>query len=97
MRPIVRLLIGGLLLSGSAFAGDSARAPLSGSDAAPVVGVLFAPAHPVFVRLRVEVDGQSLGRFRERAGGKVFRHGAQPLAHFGRLAAEVRCLPADLF
>ena len=73
MRPIVRLLIGGLLLSGGAFAGDSARTPLSGSDAAPVIGVLFAPAHPVFVRLRVEVDGQSLGRFRERAVTRWFR------------------------
>ncbi len=73
MRPNVRLLIGGLLLSGGAFAGDSARTPLSGSDAAPVIGVLFAPAHPVFVRLRVEVDGQSLGRFRERAVTQWFR------------------------
>ncbi len=73
MRPIVRLLIGGLLLSGGAFAGDSARTPLSGSDAAPVIGVLFAPAHPVFVRLRVDVDGQSLGRFRERAVTQWFR------------------------
>jgi Ca2+-binding EF-hand superfamily protein len=67
------LLIGGLLLSGGAFAGDSARTPLSGSDAASVIGVLFSPAHPVFVRLRVEVDGQSLGRFRERAVTQWFR------------------------
>jgi Ca2+-binding EF-hand superfamily protein len=73
VRPIVRLLIGGLLLSGGVFAGDSARTPLAGSDAAPVIGVLFAPAHPVFVRLRVEVDGQSLGRFRERAITQWFR------------------------
>jgi Ca2+-binding EF-hand superfamily protein len=73
VRLIVRLLIGGLLLSGGVFAGESARTPLSGSDAAPVIGVLFAPAHPVFVRLRVEVDGQSLGRFRERAVTQWFR------------------------
>jgi Ca2+-binding EF-hand superfamily protein len=59
----LRFVIAALLLTGAAFAGDGA---------APVTAVLFAPAHPVFLRLRVQVDGQSVGRFRERAVGQWF-------------------------
>jgi Ca2+-binding EF-hand superfamily protein len=65
-------MIGALLIPGAAFAGETPKVSPSG-DAVPVIGVLFAPAHPVFVRLRVEVDGQSLGRFRERAVTQWFR------------------------
>ena len=71
MRQVVRSLISLLLLTSAAFAGDGAV--FAGDGAAPVTAVLFAPAHPVFLRLRVMVDGQSVGRFRERAVGQWFR------------------------
>jgi Ca2+-binding EF-hand superfamily protein len=75
VRQIVRSLICGLLLAGGAFAAEGAKplVPVGGGQAAPATAVLFAPSHPVFLRVRVQVDGQSVSRFRERAVAQWFR------------------------
>jgi Ca2+-binding EF-hand superfamily protein len=75
VRQVVRSLISWLLLAGGAFAAEGAKppVPVGGGQAAPATAVLFAPSHPVFLRVRVQVDGQSVSRFRERAVAQWFR------------------------
>jgi len=73
VRPNFRWLVAWLLLVGSAWAADGESRPPASGESAAAVAVLFAPARPVFLRLRVRVDGQSVGRYRERAIGQWFR------------------------
>ena len=59
------------VLPAAAVVGGEADGPKAGKAAANAV--LLRSVRPVFVRLRVEVDGQSLARFRERAVSQWFR------------------------
>jgi len=78
MRRIANSLIWVvLLLCGQLLAAErvSPRSPSSEtSDAAvPLKAVLFAPSRPVFLQLRVEVDGASPNGFRQRFCDQWFR------------------------
>jgi Ca2+-binding EF-hand superfamily protein len=72
VRPNFRWLVAWLLLVGSAWASDGESRPPASGESAAAVAVLFAPTRPVFLRVRVQVDGQSVGRYRERAIGQWF-------------------------
>ena len=73
VRPNFRWLVAWLLLVGSAWAADGESRPPASGESAAAIAVLFAPTRPVFLRVRVQVDGQSVGRYRERAISQWFR------------------------
>jgi Ca2+-binding EF-hand superfamily protein len=61
-----------ITFAGRAIAADGAG-PTPQKSTAATTAVLFAPEHPVFLRLRITVDGLTLDRFRERAIRQWFR------------------------
>jgi Ca2+-binding EF-hand superfamily protein len=73
VRPKYWWLVAWLLLLGTARAADAENRPPASGESAPAIAVLFAPTRRVFLRVRVQVDGESVGRYRERAIGQWFR------------------------
>jgi Ca2+-binding EF-hand superfamily protein len=75
VRPHFGWLAAWFILAGGAYADDggSLLSAVGRHQTAPMNAIIFAPAGPVFLRLQVQVDGQSINRFRERAVAQWFR------------------------